>query len=82
MLMYVPPGLGLVKQCTVVVHEFGHWMGLGHSPDPHDVMYAELVESSVPGACWHLWTLAYPGRTVAQAHHWFRWTVTLGGGEI
>jgi hypothetical protein len=28
--------------CTVLEHEFGHLAGLGHSPDPNNVMFAVL----------------------------------------
>jgi hypothetical protein len=33
---------GLYWQCVTVVHEFGHWMGLGHSADTSSPMAAEL----------------------------------------
>lgn len=26
-------------ECMVVLHEYGHLLGLGHSEDPNDVMY-------------------------------------------
>jgi hypothetical protein len=29
--------------CAVVVHEYGHVYGRGHSPDPDDVMHATLT---------------------------------------
>jgi hypothetical protein len=37
-----PHPAGVYAQCVTVIHEFGHWMGLGHSADPSAVMAAEL----------------------------------------
>jgi hypothetical protein len=30
--------MGPVEACTIVVHEWGHLLGLGHSEDPLDLM--------------------------------------------
>jgi hypothetical protein len=78
--MWVPPGLGVVQQCTAVVHEFGHWLGLGHTPDPREVMYSDLVETSVPSRCWRLYLIAHPRSTLADAHKAFRWTISVSVG--
>jgi hypothetical protein len=32
------PTLSRVEACTIVVHEWGHMLGLGHSADPDDLM--------------------------------------------
>jgi hypothetical protein len=32
--------------CTVLEHEFGHLSGLGHSPDPNNVMFAIVWKPS------------------------------------
>ena len=32
--------------CSVVVHEYGHAKGLGHSTDRRNVMYPELVRTA------------------------------------
>lgn len=37
--MVVSATLTPEAQCQVVVHEFGHWRGFGHSANPADVMY-------------------------------------------
>jgi hypothetical protein len=38
-----PEATPAVWLCTVLEHEFGHNAGLGHSDDPHNVMYGELA---------------------------------------
>jgi hypothetical protein len=43
------PTLSRVEACTVVVHEWGHMLGLGHSADRADVM-AEYPRHA-PGPC-------------------------------
>ena len=43
------PTLSRVEACTVVVHEWGHMLGRGHSADPHDPM-AEYPRHP-PGGC-------------------------------
>jgi hypothetical protein len=40
-LMRIARGMGVWAQCRVVVHEYGHWVGLRHSSDRHSVMYFE-----------------------------------------
>jgi Matrixin len=37
--MEVTRGMTHRLRCLVVVHEYGHWLGLGHSADRHDVMF-------------------------------------------
>jgi hypothetical protein len=34
------PNLTPEMQCNMVVHEYGHLAGLGHSPDPNSIMFA------------------------------------------
>lgn len=38
------------EACMVAVHEYGHLLGFGHSPDPNDVMYPLLREPAWPCA--------------------------------
>jgi matrixin len=41
-------------QCNMVVHEYGHLAGLGHSPDPDSIMFA-APHPVIPGcASWRL----------------------------
>jgi hypothetical protein len=39
-------GPGIV--CIAIIHEYGHLLGLAHSPDPGSVMYPEPATSLVP----------------------------------
>jgi len=32
------------KFCSVMVHEYGHLAGQGHSPDPADIMFPRYVK--------------------------------------
>lgn len=40
-------------RCAVIVHEYGHLAGLGHSGDPRSVMYPVATVKSAPSRC--LW---------------------------
>ena len=37
--MEISAGMNHRLRCLVVVHEYGHWLGLGHSSDRHDPMF-------------------------------------------
>jgi hypothetical protein len=45
----IRPGQDLEAQCIVIVHEYGHLLGEGHSADPDFVMHSPPVRGSVPG---------------------------------
>lgn len=50
--MRIAPNSSVYSQCLAVVHEYGHLLGHGHSPDPTNVMYWEqrVADQDVP-AC-------------------------------
>ena len=53
-----------VEACTIVVHEWGHLVGLGHSHDPLDLM-AEFPYRAPPG-CTSLDRRSHSARTSAR----------------
>lgn len=42
---------GQQQFCAVVVHEYGHLAGHGHSNDPNSVMYPKATKRNIPAAC-------------------------------
>lgn len=50
-IMRIAPDLGVLDQCEAVVHEWGHWLGYGHSDNPRDVMYYTVTTFNIPTAC-------------------------------
>jgi hypothetical protein len=50
-ILRIAPATDIYSQCLAVVHEYGHLLGHGHSPDPTNVMYFEqrVTEQDVPG---------------------------------
>lgn len=53
-VMEVSTGMSRRLRCLVVVHEYGHWLGLNHSPDTHNVMFPVVKpENLVVPECEH-----------------------------
>jgi hypothetical protein len=59
--MEVLSGLQPLKLCQVVVHEFGHWLGLGHSDDRLNVMFPTSLPENIPDLC----KQTYPGEVIS-----------------
>lgn len=36
------------QPCQVTIHEYGHLLGLGHAPDPSDIMYPVMQSPRWP----------------------------------
>jgi hypothetical protein len=49
--MFILEGLDPVEECAVVVHEYGHWIGLGHSDDLYSIMYPGGGLGTEPERC-------------------------------
>ncbi len=50
-VMRISRGMAPRLRCLVVVHEYGHWLGLGHSPDRHDPMFPVMDPRMVLPEC-------------------------------
>jgi hypothetical protein len=49
--MEISRGMPRRLRCLVVVHEYGHWLGHGHSADRRDVMFPVINPKMVVPAC-------------------------------
>jgi len=61
-----------ISVCVAAVHEWGHLLGEGHSPDPESVMYWQPSASSVP-ACQEWIYSADAQEGVARRQAWQEW---------
>jgi hypothetical protein len=52
-MMKVSPGMTRRLRCLVVVHEYGHWLGLHHSTDRHNIMFPVMTPRMVIPECEH-----------------------------
>lgn len=49
--MRIAPGLGVYTQCRVVIHEYGHWLGLQHSAYKASIMHRAVNAKPFIPAC-------------------------------
>ena len=49
--MTIERGLTKRLRCLTVVHEYGHWLGLGHSKSRRSPMYPVIGDGAVVPAC-------------------------------
>ncbi|SRR6266496_687683 len=44
-------GLSFSKYCAIMVHEYGHLNGRGHSRNPYSIMYPKITSRNIPKVC-------------------------------